>query len=393
MTTRDDLLALDTVDPLGGHRGRFDLPEGIYLDGNSLGAQVRRAPEAASAVLDEWRRRLIEGWMEEGWWELPLEFGSRIAHLIGAAPGQVVACDTTTTNLFKVLHSVVAERPDRSVILMRDSAFPTDRYVIEAVAAQTGRTVRVAPIGDAPADHLDDQVAAAVLEHVDFRTAAILDMTATTAAVHESGALAVWDLSHSAGVMPIHLDEDGVDAAVGCTYKYLNGGPGAPAYLYVANRWLERATTPIPGWLGHADPFLMAPGYQPAPGIRRFLTGTQPIISMRMALAALEVYADVDLADVRAKSIRMSDLFIELVDERCSGVGLEVVSPREGAQRGSQVTLRHADAEHLHRRLVEAGVVGDYRTPDLVRFGFAPLTTSYADVWDAVDVMRTVMGA
>ncbi len=392
MLTRDDLLALDAQDLLARHRAQFDVPDGlIYLDGNSLGAQPKSVPAAAGVVLDEWQGQLIGGWRQAGWWELPLVVGDKIGRIIGAAPGQVLACDTTTVNLYKTISAAVALRPDRSVILSEEVGFPTDQYIVDSVAERTGLTVRRVPRGESVADHLDDTVAVAVLGQVDFRTAALLDIPTITAAVHDCGALVVWDLSHSAGVIPIGLDADDADFAVGCTYKYLNGGPGAPAYLYVNERILAETVQPLQGWLGHADPFLMTNEYEPAPGVRRFLTGTQPIVSLRVLDASLELYLDVDIAAVRAKGTRLTDLFIQLVDERCAGLGLDLISPRPAELRGSQVSLRHPDAVPVYERLVANGVRGDFRSPDILRFGFAPLYVSYADVWDAVEVLQAVL--
>ncbi len=392
MLTRDDLLALDAADLLARHRTQFDIPDGlIYLDGNSLGAQPKSVPAAAGVVLDEWQDQLIGGWRQAGWWELPLVVGDKIGRLIGAAPGQVLACDTTTVNLYKTISAAVALRPDRSVILSEEIGFPTDQYIVGSVAERTGRTVRSVPRGESVADYLDDTVAVAVLGQVDFRTAALLDIPTITAALHDAGALVVWDLSHSAGVVPISLDTDDADFAVGCTYKYLNGGPGAPAYLYVNERILSATVQPLQGWLGHADPFLMTNDYEPAPGVRRFLTGTQPIVALRVLDASLDVYVDVDVAAVRAKGIRLTDLFIQLVDERCAGLGLDLISPRPAESRGSQVSLRHPDAVPVYERLIANGVRGDFRSPDILRFGFAPLYVSYADVWDAVEVLQAVL--
>ncbi len=392
MLTRDDLLALDAADLLARHRAQFDVPDGlIYLDGNSLGAQPKSVPAAAGVVLDEWQNQLIGGWRQAGWWELPLVVGDKIGRIIGAGPGQVLACDTTTVNLYKTISAAVALRPDRSVILSEEIGFPTDQYIVDSVAGRTGRTVRKVPRGESATDYLDDSVAVAVLGQVDFRTAALLDIPTTTAAVHDAGALVLWDLSHSAGVIPISLDADDADFAVGCTYKYLNGGPGAPAYLYVNERILSATVQPLQGWLGHADPFLMTNEYEPAPGVRRFLTGTQPIVALRVLDASLDVYLDVDIAAVRAKGIHLTGLFIQLVDERCAGLGLDLISPRPAELRGSQVSLRHPDAVPVYERLVANGVRGDFRSPDILRFGFAPLYVSYADVWDAVEVLQAVL--
>ena len=388
--TRDDCASLDDNDPLRSIRDRFVLPDGIvYLDGNSLGPMARNVPTRADTILSEWSSRLIRGWMEEGWWELPLRVGARIARLIGAAPEQVIVSDTTTTNLYKTLSAAVGLRSDRSVVVIEESAFPTDIYVAQSVARRIGGELRMLLRGKPVESVLDDTVAAVVMNHVDFRTAEIADMAAATSAIHDAGALAIWDLSHSAGVLPVALDVCEVDFAVGCTYKYLNGGPGAPAYLYVNARHLGEATQPIPGWMGHADPFLMESEYRPSEGIRRFLTGSQPIISMRILDAALDAYDGADIAAVRAKGIALTDLFIELVDDR---LGLEVLSPRDSDRRGSQVSLRHPNAAAVYETLVDRGLQGDFRSPDILRFGFAPLYVSFADAWDAVEILAAVLG-
>jgi kynureninase len=388
--TRDDCASLDDNDPLRSIRDRFVLPDGIvYLDGNSLGPMARNVPTRADTILSEWSSRLIRGWMEEGWWELPLRVGARIARLIGAAPEQVIVSDTTTTNLYKTLSAAVGLRSDRSVVVIEESAFPTDIYVAQSVARRIGGEPRMLLRGKPVESVLDDTVAAVVMNHVDFRTAEIADMAAATSAIHDAGALAIWDLSHSAGVLPVALDVCEVDFAVGCTYKYLNGGPGAPAYLYVNARHLGEATQPIPGWMGHADPFLMESEYRPSEGIRRFLTGSQPIISMRILDAALDAYDGADIAAVRAKGIALTDLFIELVDDR---LGLEVLSPRDSDRRGSQVSLRHPNAAAVYETLVDRGLQGDFRNPDILRFGFAPLYVSFADAWDAVEILAAVLG-
>lgn len=392
MVIPDDVRALDAADPLAGRRARFAVPEGmVYLDGNSLGVPPRTVDAAAQSVLEEWRSDLIGGWRDDGWWMLPSALGDRLGGLLlGAGPGQVVVSDTVTVNLFKVLHAALDLRPDRPVIVVEASSFPTDRYVVDAVAMQRGRRVRVVPVGESVAESLDDTVAVAVLNHVDFRTGAILDMATTTTSVHGVDALAVWDLSHSAGVLELDLDRCRVDFAVGCTYKYVNAGPGAPAYLYASARHVDGVTSPIPGWIGHRDPFAMVPGYVPEEGPRRFLTGTHSVVALRLVAAALDAYEGVSLRDVRAKSIGLTSLFIDRVDDRCAGFGFSVMSPRDPARRGSQVSLHHADAPARFDRLVAAGVRGDFRPPDLLRFGFAPLYTSYTDVWQAVEVLADV---
>jgi kynureninase len=388
--SREDCESLDAADPLAPLRERFTIPAGlVYLDGNSLGLMPRAVTGRADAVLREWSARLIRGWMEEGWWDLPLRVGAKIAPLIGAAAEQVVVCDTTTTNLYKTLTAAVRLRPERRVVVIQESSFPTDVYVAESVARQMDGEFRVLQSGEPLEAALDGGVAAAVMNHVDFRTAEIADMAAATRAIHDAGALALWDLSHSAGVLPVRLEECGVDFAVGCTYKYLNGGPGSPAYLYAAARHLADSAQPIPGWMGHADPFLMENEYRASAGIRRFLTGTQPIISMSILDAALDAYDRVDLAAVRAKSVALTSRFIDLVDAR---LGLEVLSPRDPERRGSQVSLRHPEAAAVHDKLMGAGLQGDVRSDDILRFGFNPLYVSFADVWDAVEILAAVLG-
>lgn len=391
MVSRQDALALDDADVLAGLRDLFVLPDDlIYLDGNSLGAQSVRAADTADEVIAEWREQLIGGWQGAGWWDLPVTAGRKIAGIIGADPDAVVVCDTTTVNLFKTVNTALDLRPDRRVIVIDEGGFPTDQYVVDGIAERRGLEVRVVPTGTPIEEEVDDSVAVAVLGHVDFRTAELLDMAAITATLHGSGSLVVWDLSHSAGVVPMDLSS--VDFAVGCTYKYLNGGPGAPAYVYVHPRH-QGAEQPIPGWLGHAEPFEMASRYEPAPSIRRYLTGTQPILSMRLLDAALHVYEAADVEAIRAKSSRLTDLFIRLVDERCDGLGLGVIGPREPSRRGSQVSLRHANAVPIFEELVGLGVRGDFRRPDILRFGLAPLYVSFVDVWDAVDALRSAVGA
>jgi len=392
MPDRTNAAALDEQDALARYRSRFHLPsDTIYLDGNSLGAQPVGARRALEAVLAEWRDDLIAGWTERGWWELPRTLAWDLGPIVGAVPESLLICDTVTANLFKTLHAAVAMRPDRPTVLVEQTAFPTDAYIARSVADMTGRELRVVPSGEQIASHTDGSVAVALVNHVDFRTGRLVDMASITEAVHAADALALWDVSHSAGVVPMGLDEAGVDFAVGCTYKYLNGGPGAPAFLYAASRHIQHAEQPISGWLGHADPFGMTDGYVPDPGVRRFLTGTQQIVSMRALAAALEVFRGVDLEQIRTKSVALTELFIELIEGWCPD--LDIVTPRQPSRRGSQVTLRHPKAADLYPEIVAAGVRGDFRPPDLLRFGFAPLYVSFTDVWDAADSIRQVVAA
>jgi kynureninase len=384
--------AADRDDPLAVHRDRFALPDGvIYLDGNSLGAQQHVVRQRVAQVLSpEWSDGLIRSWNAAGWVDLPARIAARLAPLVGAEPDELAVPDSTSVNLLKALAAARRLRPDRHVIVTDDANFPSDVYVTEGVAALLGDVeVRVVPAA-AVAAHLDDDVALVTLTHVDYRTGRLHDPVAVTAAAHEVGALAVWDLSHSTGAVGVDLHGWGADLAVGCTYKYLSGGPGAPAYLYAARRLHETADNPIRGWFGHAAPFDFADGWAPAPDATRFLAGTPPVLSMAALDAALEVWEEVDPAEVARKARALSQLFIELVDERCGGE-VEVVSPRDASVRGGQVSVRHAHAYALTQALIARGVIGDHRPPDLVRLGFAPLYVRYVDVWDAVEHLADLL--
>ncbi|MEV8093354.1 kynureninase [Kitasatospora sp. NPDC085879] len=390
MTTREECAALDAADPLAALRGEFALPEGVlYLDGNSLGALPKgTAARVAGMVEQEWGRGLIRSWNEAGWFELPHRLGARLSPMLGAAPGQVVVCDSTSVNLFKVLGAALRLRPGRHTLLAEHAAFPTDLYITEGVTGlfDGARTVLLPQAADLAA-HLDGDTAVVVLSHVDYRTGELLDMAAITEQVHAAGALMVWDLCHTAGALPIELDACGVDFAVGCGYKYLNGGPGAPAFLYAAQRHHASAAQPLSGWFGHARPFAFEPGYAPTEGIGRFLTGTPPLLGLAGLDAALDVWEKADLAQVRATSLALTDLFLELVEP----LGLEYVTPREHARRGSHVSLRHPDGYAVMQALIARGVIGDFRAPDLMRFGFTPLYLSRTDVFDAVRHLAEVL--
>lgn len=380
--------ALDRADPLAHTRERFDLPAGVvYLDGNSLGALPRAvAARVSSAIAQEWGRDLITGWDEAGWWELPVTVGDRIGRLLGAAPGQVVAGDSTSVNLYRLVRIALGLRPGRRRLVTEEGNFPTDHYLLRQVGGSDLAVVRREQLRDA----LDGETAALVLTHVDYRSGARHDLAALTKAAHAAGALAVWDLSHSVGAVPLALDDDGVDLAVGCSYKYLNGGPGAPAWSYVARRHHATATSPIPGWIGHADPFAMEPEYRPAAGIRRLLAGTPAVLGLAALDAALDAFDGVTLDALRAKSLALTDLFLELVDAR---VGLPTITPRRRADRGSQVSLCHPDAPAVMGTLISRGVIGDVRPPDVLRFGFAPLYVRFVDVWRAVEVLADVVSS
>lgn len=392
--TREECVARDATDPLASFRDEFVLPEGvIYLDGNSLGALPRRtAAHVQHMVTQEWGQGLIRSWNDAGWFDKPRTLGDRLGRLVGAAPGQLVVCDSTSINVYKALTAALGLRPGRDVVVGDRDNFPTDLYIMQgATGALGGYEHRLVSAGGPTlADVLDERVAVVVLTQVDYRTGRMYDMAAVTEQVQAAGALMIWDLCHSAGALPVDLDGCGADLAVGCTYKYLNGGPGSPAFIYVATRHQDAATQPLSGWNGHADPFAFTGDYEPAPGITRFLVGTPHLLSYAGLEASLGVWDRVDMTHVRTKSLALTDLFIELVEARV-GEHVAVVTPRDHAIRGSQVSLRHADGYAPMQALIERGVIGDFRAPDLMRFGFAPLYVGYADVWDAVDALADVL--
>lgn len=392
--SRDGAVSLDQADPLGHFRGRYHIPDGvIYLDGNSLGPMAKTAPEAMATALEgEWANGLITSWNAAGWWDLPVSIGEKLAPVIGAAPGQTVVTDSTSINIYKLLHAALALRPDRSVILTEADSFPTDLYMTEGALSSNRDISRrlIQDFGDLNGQ-MGDDVAVVLLSHVNYRTGALLDMKSITQAVQDQGAIMVWDLCHSSGVIPMELDDWNVDFAVGCTYKYLNGGPGAPAFIYAAKRYLGKIQQPLSGWWGHAAPFDFEQDFRPEPGIRSFLCGTQPILSMRALSAALDVFADVDIQTVRQKSQALTGYFIELIDHYCKGYDLEVLSLRDEQLRGSQVSLTHRQGYPIVQALIDRGVIGDFRTPDQLRFGFAPLYLRYIEVWDAVQHLRDIL--
>lgn len=392
-----DAEAADAADPLAGFRERFHLPPGtIYLDGNSLGP----APLAALEALDgaarrEWADGLIGSWNSAGWFELPTRLGDMLAPLIGAEAGEVVVTDTTSLNLYKALHAGLSLRPDRRVIVAEGGSFPTDLYVAEGVLA-TRPDLRLRLEGvDGPEllDLVDEDVAVVLVNQVDYRTGLRRDVREVTARIHAAGAVALWDLCHSAGIMEVGLGDAGADLAVGCTYKYLNGGPGSPAFVYAAARHHGDIRQPLSGWWGHAAPFDFARGYAPASGIRRFLCGTQPILSMRALEAGLALTAEAGLAPVRAKSVALTERFLALAEAGCAPLGVGVFSPREAEARGSQVALTHPEGYAVMQALIARGVVGDFRMPDILRFGFAPLYLRHADLVRAARTLQQVLAS
>jgi kynureninase len=377
--------ALDAADPLAAVRDRFVLPDGlVYLDGNSLGALPAAVPDAVRDVVEQqWGRDLITSWNVHDWWNAPRRVGARLAALIGAADDEVLVADSTSANLFKVLVAAARMRPGRGTLVIEPGNFPADLYAAESVSELLGlRLLRVEPADVASV--LGSDVAAVCYSQVDYRTGRAHDMAAVTRAVQDAGALAVWDLSHSAGALAVDLGGCHVDLAVGCGYKYLNGGPGAPAYVYVARRHQDDVRSPLTGWTGHARPFAMEDSYQPAPGIDRMRNGTPPMLSLLALDAALSAFDGLAMADVRAKSLSLTSFFLDLVDEVLAPLGFQPVTPRDPAERGSQVSLRHDTAYGVVQALIERGVVGDYREPDLVRLGFAPLYVRHVDAVQAV---------
>jgi kynureninase len=393
--TRVDLERLDAADPLAHLRNEFILPEGeIYLDGNSLGALPRRVvARMQRAIEEEWGRGLIRSWNDAGWYPAPLRTGEKIASLIGAGAGEVAACDSTSVNLFKVLVAGLRIRPGRTIIVSEQANFPTDAYINAGVAELLGVELR-AVLPDALERAIEEAgqaLALVQLTHVNYRTGRMYDMRRITGLAHRQGALAVWDLCHSAGVLPLDLNGCEADLAVGCGYKYLNGGPGAPAFVFVAERHLATLRQPIQGWHGHARPFAFADDYQPHAGIERMLTGTAPQLSLIALEEALGVFDGVDMQAVRRKSIALGDLFIQLAERELHGHGFGLASPRDAVERGSQVSLTHAHGYAVMQALIARGVLGDFRAPDILRFGFAPLYVRYTDIWDAIAALRQVM--
>jgi kynureninase len=410
MITREACTARDAGDPLAPLRQQFDLRDAdaqrlVYLDGNSLGVLPWAAAERVRTVVErEWGAGLIRSWNDAGWITLSQRIGNKIARLVGAGADELIVADSTSINLFKVLSAAAAigrqRSPGRSRIVSERTSFPTDLYIANAVAQVHGLEVTLADDGDITRD-LDERVAILLLTHVHYRSGRIHSIRDITKAAHDAGALVVWDLSHSVGAMSIRLAEDAADFAVGCGYKYLNGGPGAPAFVWAHPThiaWMdrERWQSPLPGWLGHVDPFGFTPGYQPAPGMLRFLCGTPPILS----LSALECGVDTVLAvegrggldALREKSIALTELFVELVESRCAGHGLALASPRNPVERGSHVSFAHPTGGYqIIQALIARGIIGDFRSPDILRFGFAPLYMRFVDVWDAVNQLAHVL--
>ncbi|KJV33657.1 kynureninase [Aquitalea magnusonii] len=399
MLTREHCLAADASDELASLRQQFSLPEHvIYLDGNSLGVLPRSAEERSLQVLrEEWGEGLIRSWNTAGWFELPRRLGNKLAGLIGAGSDEVVITDTTSLNIFKALAAAIRIQqqaaPQRKVIASERDNFPTDLYMIQGMMdlLQQGYEMRLIDDSLPLAQALDEDVAVLLLSHVNYRTGAMHDMAAVTAQAHRHGALTIWDLAHAAGAVPVDLNACEADFAVGCTYKYLNGGPGSPAFIWVAARHQDRFWQPLSGWWGHSRPFDMAADYQPAQGIRRFLCGTQPILSMALVECGLDATLQTGMTALREKSLALTDLFIQLVEQRCGHHPLTLITPRNHAQRGSHVSYRHPQGYAVMQALIARGVIGDYREPEVLRFGITPLYLRHVDVWDAVETLRDIL--
>ncbi len=390
--TREAAAELDAADPLRAFRDRFVIdPDAVYLDGNSLGCLPRATAARLDALVVQWGERGVLGW-DEGWLELPLEVGDRLgAAVLGAAPGQTVIGDSTTVCFYKLASAALDARPDRTQIVTDTGNFPTDRYVLEGLARARGLQIvwlEGDPDPDAVAARVGPDTALVTFSHVSYRSAHIAEMALVNEIAEAAGALMLWDLSHSAGSVPISLDGDHAPLAVGCTYKYLNGGPGAPAYMYVRRELQSELRQPIWGWLGRRDPFEMAPGYEAADGIRGFLSGTPPVLALSAVDEGVRLVAEAGIDAIRAKGCALTELAVTLSDKRLADFGVTVASPRDPARRGAHVALAHPKAEQLCARLIERGVVPDFRRPDVIRFGLSPLTTRFVDVWDGIDALR-----
>ncbi len=391
---RADCETLDRDDPLREMRHAFDLPEGIvYLDGNSLGALPRAAAQRARDVVDEqWGRGLVGSWNAAGWWDLPSTLGDKVARLIGADAGEVVVTDSTGINLYKVLSAALSLRPSRRVVVLEGSNFPTDNYIAQGLIEQLGDGYEIRFAEEAELlNAIDERVAAVCLTDIHYKSGRALDIPSLTAAIHEAGAIAIWDICHSAGVLELEMNAWQVDFAVGCSYKYLNGGPGAPGFVFAARRHQGRALQPLSGWWSHAAPFEFERDYRPAEDARQMLSGTQPILSLAVAEIGIDLALSNDPAAVREKSRRLTGLFIDLVEQRCREYGFDLITPRDADRRGSQVAFNHPAGYAIIQALIARGVIGDFRAPTTMRFGFAPLYVSYCDVWDAVDALHGVM--
>lgn len=399
MPLRSHCQTLDAQDPLAPLREQFALPHGmIYLDGNSLGARpVASLARAQQVIAQEWGEGLIRSWNSAGWADLALRLGDRLAPLIGARDGEVAITDTTSINLFKVLSAALSVQrqraPTRKVIVSEASNFPTDLYIAEGLAEllQQGYSLRLVSSPDELTQAIDADVAVVMITHVNYKTGYLYDMQGVTTLSHECGALTIWDLAHSAGAVPVDLHRAGADYAIGCTYKYLNGGPGSQAFVWVNPALVDLVRQPLSGWFGHTRQFAMETSYAPSAGIARYLCGTQPIASLAMVECGLEIFEQTDMASLRRKSLALTDLFIDLVAARCAAHHLVLITPREHARRGSHVSFEHPEGYAVIQALIARGVIGDYREPRIMRFGFTPLYTSFTEVFDAVEILGEIL--
>jgi kynureninase len=395
MIILQDILALDAIDPLASKKSEFALPtDSIYLDGNSLGALPKTAKIRATEVVElQWGQDLISSWNRHQWIDLPLKVGEKIAPLIGAASGQVICCDSISVNLFKLLCSALTLQTGRNVVLSQKDNFPTDLYMVQGLAELLGQQHCELNLfaGECIEEALNNDVAVLLLTQVNFRTGYLHDMQKLTELAHQHGILVIWDLAHSAGALPIELDKCEVDFAVGCGYKYLNGGPGAPAFVYVAARHQAAVKQPLSGWMGHANPFQFLPEYEAAAGMQRFLCGTPPILSMSVLDASLDVFNGVDMQVVRDKSCKLAQLWMTLIAQADLTNELTLISPRCDDERGSQVAYTHRSAFAICQALIARDIVCDFRAPDVLRVGFTPLYTSYADIWHAVENLQDIV--
>ena len=393
----ENVLDLDRGDPLAAKRGEFALPDNVvYLDGNSLGAMPLAAQQRSLHVVEQqWGRDLIQSWNSHDWIDLPITVGEKIAPLLGAARGQVICCDSTSVNLFKSLCCALGMQKDRRLVLSQTDNFPADLYIAQGLNnLSPGEICKLEVIDDSEIEaRLDETVAVLMLTHVNFRSGKLHDIRRLTERAHEKGALVIWDLAHSTGALPLELDDWGVDFAVGCGYKYLNGGPGAPAFIYAAERHHASIRQPLTGWMGHQKPFSFSGEYQPAPGVQQFLCGTPPVLSMSVLDAALGVFEGVDMDELRAKSMGLSELFIQLCQSNKHLRELILVSPQNSHDRGSQLAFAHPSAFAICQALIERGVIADFRAPDILRIGLAPLYLRYKDIWDAVQILAEIMMA
>lgn len=394
--TREQCMDMDRASPFVDSRARFVLPQGcIYMNGNSLGPLTMAAEDRmVRTVRQEWGEGLIRSWNSAGWYDLPVRLGDKIARLVGADAGEVAVTDSTSVNLFKAAAAAAALRPGRPKIISEKGNFPTDLYVLDGLSRFMGDGRKLVTYDRANVVHaIDEDTAVVVLTHVHYVSSEMFDMAAVTQRAHEKGALVVWDLSHSVGAVDVWLNAAVADFAVGCGYKYLNGGPGAPAFVFVAKRHQAQVAQPLSGWFGHAQPFAFVDEFEPADGIRRLLCGTTPILSASALEAAVTAFDGVDMRTLRAQSVELSELFIFLFEQRCVGFGLNLVSPRNPALRGSHVSLAHPDGYAIMQALIARGVIGDFRAPHFIRFGFTPLYMSRTDVWDAVAALRDIMAS